>query len=52
MAANIPAGLKSAAITPFLVRAAQLEKAKPIISYWCTALVSPLLAVGDADPFR
>ena len=52
MAANSPAGLKSAAIAPFLVRAARLEKAKPIISYWCTTLFQPLVAVGNADPVR
>lgn len=35
MAANIPAKLKQAGITPFVLRAAQLESAKPVISYWC-----------------
>lgn len=35
MAANIPAPLKKAGITPFVVRATQLEKAKPVIAYWC-----------------
>ncbi|KAL2808129.1 DUF605-domain-containing protein [Aspergillus granulosus] len=35
MASNIPAALKSADIGRFVVRAAQLEKAKPIIAYWC-----------------
>ncbi|KAK8112279.1 uncharacterized protein PG998_008736 [Apiospora kogelbergensis] len=35
MAANIPAPLKQAGITPFVVRAKQLEKAKPVIAYWC-----------------
>ncbi|CEL06241.1 hypothetical protein ASPCAL07348 [Aspergillus calidoustus] len=35
MASNIPAALKSADIGRFAVRAAQLEKAKPIIAYWC-----------------
>ncbi|KAK8058008.1 hypothetical protein PG994_008456 [Apiospora phragmitis] len=35
MAANIPAPLKQAGITPFVVRATQLEKAKPVIAYWC-----------------
>ncbi|KAI0881605.1 DUF605-domain-containing protein [Annulohypoxylon maeteangense] len=35
MAANIPAKLKQAGITPFIVRATQLEAAKPVISYWC-----------------
>ncbi|KAI1497004.1 DUF605-domain-containing protein [Biscogniauxia marginata] len=35
MAVNIPAKLKQAGITPFVVRAAQLESAKPVIAYWC-----------------
>ncbi|KAI0599029.1 DUF605-domain-containing protein [Biscogniauxia sp. FL1348] len=35
MAANIPAKIKQAGLTPFVVRAAQLESAKPVISYWC-----------------
>ncbi|KAI1445961.1 DUF605-domain-containing protein [Annulohypoxylon stygium] len=35
MAANIPAKLKQAGITPFILRATQLEAAKPVISYWC-----------------
>ncbi|KAI0799174.1 Vta1 like-domain-containing protein [Xylaria sp. FL0064] len=35
MAANIPAKLKPAGITPFVVRAVQLESAKPVIAYWC-----------------
>ncbi|OTA68420.1 DUF605-domain-containing protein [Hypoxylon sp. EC38] len=35
MAANIPAKLKPAGITPFIVRATQLETAKPVVAYWC-----------------
>ncbi|KAI1384233.1 DUF605-domain-containing protein [Hypoxylon trugodes] len=35
MAANIPAKMKQAGITPFIVRASQLETAKPVIAYWC-----------------
>lgn len=35
MAINIPSNLKSADISRFVLRAAQLEKAKPIIAYWC-----------------
>ncbi|KAI1843570.1 hypothetical protein JX266_010203 [Neoarthrinium moseri] len=35
MASNIPAKLKPAGITPFVVRAKQLRDAKPVISYWC-----------------
>ncbi|KAI2618969.1 DUF605-domain-containing protein [Hypomontagnella submonticulosa] len=34
MAANIPAKLKQAGITPFIVRSSQLETAKPVIAYW------------------
>ncbi|KAI5246118.1 DUF605-domain-containing protein [Aureobasidium subglaciale] len=35
MAASLPAKLKIKEITPFAVRASQLEKHKPIVSYWC-----------------
>lgn len=35
MAAHIPAKLKTADLTRFIVRAQQLETAKPIIAYWC-----------------
>jgi vacuolar protein sorting-associated protein VTA1 len=35
MAASLPAKLKIKDITPFAVRASQLEKHKPIVSYWC-----------------
>ena len=35
MAADIPASLKSADIGRFASRAAQVERAKPIIAYWC-----------------
>ncbi|KAG7005923.1 vacuolar protein sorting-associated protein vts1 [Physcia stellaris] len=33
--AAIPAALKSADIARFAQRAAQLEKAKPVVAYWC-----------------
>ncbi|KAI2641008.1 Vta1 like-domain-containing protein [Xylaria nigripes] len=35
MAANIPLKLKPAGVTPFILRAVQLESAKPVIAYWC-----------------
>ncbi|KAE8351855.1 Vta1 like-domain-containing protein [Aspergillus coremiiformis] len=35
MASNIPAALKSADIGRFAVRAAQLERVKPVVAYWC-----------------
>jgi hypothetical protein len=35
MAANIPARLKTADLTRFIVRAGQLETAKPVVAYWC-----------------
>ncbi|RMZ87619.1 hypothetical protein DV736_g5154, partial [Chaetothyriales sp. CBS 134916] len=35
MATSVPAGLKTADISRFAIRAGQLEKAKPIASYWC-----------------
>ncbi|KAL3481194.1 Vta1 like-domain-containing protein [Aspergillus californicus] len=42
MASNIPAALKAADIARFSVRAAQIEKAKPIIAYWCESAQLPL----------
>ncbi|KAK2882701.1 hypothetical protein FQN49_000100 [Arthroderma sp. PD_2] len=45
MSTNIPAGLKSADISRFMTRAAQLEKAKPAIAYWCNFwVVTQILA--------
>lgn len=38
MAANIPASLKAADIGRFAIRAAQVERAKPVIAYWCEYL--------------
>jgi len=35
MADAIPAKLKSLQLAPFAKRAAQLEKYKPIVTYWC-----------------
>ncbi|KAI2604179.1 DUF605-domain-containing protein [Hypoxylon fragiforme] len=35
MASNIPPKIKQAGITPFIIRANQLETAKPVIAYWC-----------------
>ncbi|PWY86996.1 DUF605-domain-containing protein [Aspergillus heteromorphus CBS 117.55] len=35
MASNIPASLRSADIGRYALRAAQLERVKPVISYWC-----------------
>ncbi|RDI89609.1 hypothetical protein Vi05172_g506 [Venturia inaequalis] len=35
MAASIPAPLKTPEITPFVTRGTQLEKARPVIAYWC-----------------
>ncbi|KAE8376741.1 Vta1 like-domain-containing protein [Aspergillus bertholletiae] len=35
MASNIPAALKSADIGRFAIRAAQLERVKPVVAYWC-----------------
>lgn len=35
MAAAIPASMKAADIARFAQRAGQVEKAKPVIAYWC-----------------
>jgi vacuolar protein sorting-associated protein VTA1 len=40
MAATVPAKLKTADLTRFIVRAAQLESAKPVIAYWCGLLMT------------
>ncbi|OJD16627.1 hypothetical protein AJ78_03219 [Emergomyces pasteurianus Ep9510] len=47
MAANIPAKLKAADITRFVTRASQLEKVKPVVSYWCNYwTVNQILSKG------
>jgi vacuolar protein sorting-associated protein VTA1 len=47
MAASLPAKLKIKEITPFAVRAAQLEKHKPIVSYWCNYyIIDQILTKG------
>ncbi|RMZ84987.1 hypothetical protein DV738_g185, partial [Chaetothyriales sp. CBS 135597] len=47
MAASVPAGLKTADISRFAVRAGQLEKAKPIAAYWCNYwIVNQILSKG------
>ncbi|KAJ5678455.1 Vacuolar protein sorting-associate Vta1 N-terminal [Penicillium maclennaniae] len=35
MASSVPAGLRTADIGRFALRAAQIEKAKPVVAYWC-----------------
>lgn len=35
MAAPIPASLKTADVSRFALRATQLEKAKPVVAYYC-----------------
>jgi vacuolar protein sorting-associated protein VTA1 len=35
MATPLPAPFKNADITRYALRAAQLEKFKPVIAYWC-----------------
>jgi hypothetical protein len=42
MAAAVPAELK--AISPYLARATELEKAEPVISYWCECSIRSALA--------
>ncbi|MCJ1242877.1 hypothetical protein MMC30_000073 [Trapelia coarctata] len=47
MAANIPAALKSIDISRFAMRAAQVEKAKPVMAYWCNYwIVNQILSKG------
>ncbi|ODH12869.1 hypothetical protein ACO22_07836 [Paracoccidioides brasiliensis] len=57
MAANIPAKLKAADITRFVTRASQLEKARPVISYWCNywavnQILSKSLHNSDSECLR
>lgn len=35
MTSNIPAALRASDIGRFALRAAQIEKAKPVVAYWC-----------------
>ena len=49
MATQVPAALRVADISRFAHRAAQLEKAKPIIAYWCTLLLSTFRPRSAAD---
>ncbi|KAF2096632.1 DUF605-domain-containing protein [Rhizodiscina lignyota] len=47
MAAHVPAGLKAPEISQFAMRAAQLEKFKPVISYWLEyCMVNQILDKG------
>ncbi|KAG2416934.1 hypothetical protein HFD88_008151 [Aspergillus terreus] len=39
MATSIPAGLRSADLGRFAVRAAQLESVKPVVAYWCNFFI-------------
>ncbi|KAJ5526602.1 hypothetical protein N7513_010761 [Penicillium frequentans] len=47
MASSIPASVRSADIGRFALRAAQVEKAKPVIAYWCNYhIVNQIIARG------
>ncbi|KAL3418053.1 hypothetical protein PVAG01_11063 [Phlyctema vagabunda] len=44
---SVPAKLKTPDLAPFIVRATQLEKAKPAIAYWCEYwIVNQVIARG------
>ncbi|KAK6612813.1 hypothetical protein H4I96_02026, partial [Botrytis cinerea] len=52
-----PPKLKTADLTRFIIKAAQLEKAKPVISYWCeywivNQVLSKGLHTGDAETLQ
>lgn len=54
MAGPLPAGLKAAGLQPFATRAAQLEKYRPIVWYWCEyyilqQILAKQLHLGDAE---
>lgn len=44
MADTVPAALKSLQLAPFAKRAAQLERFKPIITYWRAPIPPPDIA--------
>ncbi|KAJ5921686.1 Vacuolar protein sorting-associate Vta1 N-terminal [Penicillium verhagenii] len=47
MASSIPAGVRSSDIGRFALRATQIEKAKPVIAYWCNYhIVNQIIARG------
>ncbi|KAF7943941.1 uncharacterized protein EAE97_006011 [Botrytis byssoidea] len=57
MASQIPQKLKTADLTRFIIKAAQLENAKPVISYWCeywivNQILSKGLHTGDAETLQ
>ena len=39
MAVAIPPALKAADIVRFAQRAGQVEKAKPVVAYWCKGVI-------------
>lgn len=47
MASNIPASLRTADIGRFALRAAQIEKAKPVVAYWCESSVNAPPPLSD-----
>ncbi|PBP24967.1 hypothetical protein BUE80_DR004140 [Diplocarpon rosae] len=57
MTTNIPAKLKAADLTRFIVRAGQLGHAKPVIAYWCeywivNQILTKGLHNGDAETLQ
>jgi len=57
MAVHIPAKLKAADLSRFIIRASQLEAAKPVIAYWCeywivNQILSKGLHNGDAETLQ
>ncbi|KAH7412524.1 Vta1 like-domain-containing protein [Cadophora sp. MPI-SDFR-AT-0126] len=57
MAVHIPAKLKAADLSRFIIRASQLETAKPVIAYWCeywivNQILSKGLHNGDAETLQ
>lgn len=50
MAASVPNSLKSADIARFATRAAQVEKAKPAVAYWCMWAGQRLICRFDRLP--
>lgn len=49
MANTVPASLKSADIARFAHRAAQLEKPKPAVAYWCMPIYRVVGYAADEE---
>jgi vacuolar protein sorting-associated protein VTA1 len=49
MASQLPAALKATELPRFALRAAQLEKVKPVVAYWSLCCVNHTILSLHAD---